>query len=100
MITRVVVNKANGRFAGANHLRRSFGTRWATRAKPSTLMQLMRYESIQITTKFYLELDAANVADELCMANNQEGPVLAPPWRRRTGVMADRRLARRIRPVQ
>jgi hypothetical protein len=33
----VVVNKAEGKFASAHDLRRSFGTRWASRVKPVTL---------------------------------------------------------------
>jgi integrase len=33
----VVVNKAEGKFATAHDLRRSFGTRWASRVKPATL---------------------------------------------------------------
>ena len=35
----VVVNKADGKFASAHDLRRSFGTRWAPRVKPITLMR-------------------------------------------------------------
>ena len=33
----VVVRKAEGKFASAHDLRRSFGTRWAPRVKPATL---------------------------------------------------------------
>ena len=74
----VVVNKADGRFAGAHDLRRSFGTRWAPRVKPITLMRLMRHESVQTTMKFYVELDADDVAEELWKAYGQDGPVLGP----------------------
>ena len=75
----VVVNKADGRFAGAHDLRRSFGTRWAPRVKPITLMRLMRHESVQTTMKFCVELDADDEAEELWKAYGQEGPVLGPP---------------------
>ena len=74
----VVVNKADGKFASAHDPRRSFGTRWARRVKPITLMRLMRHEAIQTTMKFYVELDADDVSDELWRAYGQEGPVLGP----------------------
>ena len=61
----VVTNKAEGSFATAHDLRRSFGTRWAKRVMPAVLQRLMRHASIQTTMGFYVELNAANVADEL-----------------------------------
>jgi integrase len=61
----VVVNKADGKYASAHDLRRSFGTRWAGRVKPATLQLLMRHKSIETTLKYYVEQDADDVADEL-----------------------------------
>ena len=62
---KVVVNKAEGKFASAHDLRRSFGTRWAARVKPATLQFLMRHKSIETTMKYYVSQDADEVADEL-----------------------------------
>ena len=61
----VVVNKAEGKYASAHDLRRSFGTRWAGRVKPATLQLLMRHKSIETTLKYYVAQDADDVADEL-----------------------------------
>ena len=61
----VVVNKAEGKYASAHDLRRSFGTRWAARVKPATLQFLMRHESIETTMKYYVAQDSDDVADEL-----------------------------------
>jgi integrase len=61
----VVVNKAEGKFASAHDLRRCFGSRWARRVKPATLQLLMRHRSIETTMKYYVGLDADDVADEL-----------------------------------
>ncbi len=61
----VVVNKAEGKYASAHDLRRSFGTRWAGRVKPATLQLLMRHKSIETTLKYYVEQDADDIADEL-----------------------------------
>ena len=43
---KIVVNNADGKFASAHDLRRSFGTRWAKRVKPATLQLMMRHRSI------------------------------------------------------
>jgi integrase len=64
----VVVNKTSGKFASAHDLRRSFGTRWASRVKPATLQLLMRHKSIETTLKYYVDQDADDVADELWRA--------------------------------
>lgn len=65
----VVVNQADGKFASAHDLRRSFGTRWAPRMKPPTLQLLMRHRSIQTTLRYYVALDADDVAAELWAAD-------------------------------
>jgi integrase len=61
----VLVNKAEGKFATAHDLRRSFGTRWAPRVKPATLQLLMRHRSIETTMKYYVSQNADEVAHEL-----------------------------------
>jgi integrase len=61
----VIVNKADGKFASAHDLRRAFGTRWAKRVMPAVLKRLMRHAAIQTTMGYYVELDAAEVADQL-----------------------------------
>jgi integrase len=61
----VVVNKAEGKFASAHDLRRTFGTRWARKVMPAVLRQLMRHSSIETTMAYYVDLDADAVADEL-----------------------------------
>jgi integrase len=61
----VVVNKADGKFASAHDLRRAFGTRWAKRVMSAVLKRLMRHSSIATTMGYYVDLDAAEVADQL-----------------------------------
>jgi hypothetical protein len=39
--------------------------RWARRIKPATLQMLMRHRSIETTMKYYVNLSADDVADEL-----------------------------------
>ena len=50
----------------ADDLRRSFGTRWASRVKPARLPLLMRHKSIETTMKYYVCQNSDDVADELC----------------------------------
>jgi integrase len=77
----VVVNKAAGKYASAHDLRRSFGTRWASRVKPVTLQLLLRHKSIETTLKYYVDQDADEVADELWKAHSGSGNTLGntPP---------------------
>jgi integrase len=60
-LTTVTVRK----FATAHDLRRSFGTRWAKRVMPAVLQRLMRHASINTTMRYYVTLDADEVADGL-----------------------------------
>lgn len=60
-----VVDKLAGKFASCHDLRRSFGTRWAKRVMPAVLRRLMRHSTVQTTMTYYVEIDAADVADEL-----------------------------------
>jgi len=61
----VVVNKADGKFASAHDLRRSFATRWSKRVMPAVLQRLMRHAEIATTMKYYVTMDADEVADGL-----------------------------------
>ncbi|MFN5906591.1 MAG: tyrosine-type recombinase/integrase, partial [Planctomyces sp.] len=49
--------------ASAHDLQRSFGLRWADRVKPHVLQQLMRHASSQTTLTFYVQSDAADMAE-------------------------------------
>ena len=62
---KIIVNKADEKYASSHDLRRSFGTRWARLVKPATLQLLMRHRSIETTMKYYVDLDADDIADEL-----------------------------------
>jgi integrase len=64
-LAEVLVNKADGKYASAHDLGRSFGTRWASRVKPATLQLLMRHKSIETTMKYYVCQNSDDVADEL-----------------------------------
>ena len=64
-LAKVVVNKTDGKYASAHDLRRAFGTRWARRVMPATLQLLMRHESIETTMRYYVDLDADDLAAEL-----------------------------------
>ena len=61
----VIVNKAEGKFASAHDLRRSFGTRWARRVMPAVLQRLMRHAAIETTLRYYVDLDADELAADL-----------------------------------
>ena len=61
----VVVSKADGKYASAHDLRRSFGTRWAKRVMPAVLQRLMRHAEISTTMGYYVDLDADAMADDL-----------------------------------
>jgi integrase len=61
----VVVNKEEGKYASAHDLRRAFGTRWAKRVMPAVLKQLMRHASIETTMRYYVGIQADDVAEEL-----------------------------------
>jgi integrase len=65
----IIVNKAKQKFASSHDLRRSFGTRWASRVKPATLQLLMRHKAIETTMKYYVDQDADDVADELWLSH-------------------------------
>ena len=53
------------KFATAHDLRRAFGTRWAKKVMPAVLQRLMRHQSIGTTMKFYVGIEADDVAADL-----------------------------------
>ena len=61
----VIVNKGTNKYASAHDLRRAFGTRWARKVMPSVLQKLMRHDSIETTLRYYVDLDADELAEEL-----------------------------------
>ena len=61
----VVTNKATNKRGSAHDLRRAFGTRWARKVMPATLQRLMRHADIGTTMKYYVGIDADDMADEL-----------------------------------
>ena len=61
----VVVNAVDGKTASAHDLRRTFGTRWASRVKTPVLQRLMRHANIGTTMQYYVALDVDDMADEL-----------------------------------
>lgn len=61
----VVTDADTGQHATAHDYRRAFGTRWAQKVRPVTLKALMRHKTIQTTLKYYVDLDADDVAEEL-----------------------------------
>jgi integrase len=62
--SKIVVND-EGKHVSAHDLRRSFGTRWASRVKPLALKRLMRHVAIETTLRYYVDQDADDVAEEL-----------------------------------
>ena len=61
----VITNKAEGKYASAHTLRRSFGTRWAQRVESAVLRQLMRHANIATTLTYYVDIDASETARDL-----------------------------------
>lgn len=57
--------KAKCKYGSAHDLRRAFGTRWSRRVAPAVLQKLMRHKSIETTMKYYVDLDADDLADQL-----------------------------------
>ncbi len=64
----VVTNKAEGKFASAHDLRRSFCTRWAKRVMPADLKVLARHASVSTTMQYYVTQNADDVGERLRMA--------------------------------
>ena len=71
-------------FAGCHSFRRGFGSKWARRVSTSVLRRLMRHASITTTEAYYVNLDAADVGDELwekfgCQAGSLQQSSNIPP---------------------
>jgi integrase len=65
------------KYASANDLRRSFGSRWARKVMPAVLQKFMRHESIETTMRYYVDLDADELAEHLWRQHDAEtGTVL------------------------
>ena len=65
------------KFASAHDLRRSFGNRWARRVTTAVLQKLMRHASITTTMSYYVDLDAAELAEHLWGVGSVLGIVAA-----------------------
>lgn len=64
----IVTDEAEGRHATCHDLRRSFGTRWASRVMPADLKELMRHDSIETTMKYYVSHNTDALAVRLLAA--------------------------------
>lgn len=58
----VEIKPGSGKFASCHDFRRSFGTRWARRIMPAELKLLMRHSSIETTMKYYVGIEADDIA--------------------------------------
>ena len=67
----IVVN-AQGKFASAHDLRRSFGLRWSHKAFPAEHKELMRHASIQTTEDYYALQEAHSFAKRLWAADSAD----------------------------
>ena len=62
----VVVNTKNGKCVSAHDLRRAFATRWAKRGTSIMMLkELMRHSSIETTERYYVDIQADDVAAQL-----------------------------------
>ena len=64
------------KFATAHDLRRAFGTRWAKKVMPAVLQRLMRHRSIGTTMKYYVGIEADDVAADLWAKDRAESDIL------------------------
>lgn len=56
-----IVTGKDGKHASAHDLRRSFGSRWATRVAPVILKTMMRHRDVATTLAYYVEIEAGDV---------------------------------------
>jgi integrase len=61
------------KYASAHDCRRSFGTRWASKVRTPVLQRLMRHRSINTTLRYYVALDADEVAADLWAQTSDSG---------------------------
>jgi len=70
----------SGKFASCHDFRRSFGTRWARRIMPAELKLLKRHSSIETAMKYYVGIEADDIAAGLwasCSGGNTVKPTVA-----------------------
>ena len=67
---KVWTNPRNGKakYASPHDLRRSFGSRWALRVMPIYLKELMRHSNIATTMRYYVEVQAQELATAIWAA--------------------------------
>jgi integrase len=65
------------KYASAHDLRRSFGSRWALRVMPIYLKELMRHSNIATTMRYYIEVQAQELAATIWAAVGRSLP--GPP---------------------
>lgn len=61
----IITGDTDKDYATAHAYRRSFGTRWSKRVMPAVLKRLMRHADIGTTMRYYVDQDAATIADDL-----------------------------------
>lgn len=61
----ILTDAGTDKYATAHDLRRSFGTRWASRVMPADLKELMRHDSIETTMKYYISQETDKLAARL-----------------------------------
>lgn len=69
------IRVAENKCATAHDLRRSFGTRWASRVQPIDLMKLMRHANIETTLKYYVSMQAQDLSSRLWKTRCQNGDI-------------------------
>lgn len=62
---KIIVNSKSGKFASAQDLRRTYGTRWAPHVHPLVLKEMMRHAMLQTTEEYYIGLNTQVMAEEL-----------------------------------
>ena len=75
----VEVKPGSDKFATCHDFRRSFGRRWARRVMPAELKLLMRHASIDTTMKYYVGIEADDIASGLWARFNPASPLESPP---------------------
>lgn len=81
----VVVNRAGNKFASAHDFRRAYGTRWARKIMPTVLQKLMRHDSIETTLRYYVDLDADEMAEELWRVSGSTNSPVTPSVKSKKG---------------
>jgi integrase len=65
VVVAVEAKSGETKYASLHDLRRSFGERWASRAMPQVLMELIRHENIETTLRYYVGRNAKTTAKAL-----------------------------------